>query len=195
MSSTVTSETAVCNSSLALIGVDPISAMSEDSKEARLCREFYYKTRDLLLRNFSWNFSIYRATLAPLDATPEFKWAYQYQLPSDCLRVLRVNDSEDPQFAIESDKLLLNYEVANVAYIKKVTDVSKFDPAFVEALIDRIASKLAYPLVQSRTLSRELYDLADREIREARAQDAMESSQTYAGEDFFSNSRNIGLYD
>lgn len=77
---------------------------------------------------------------------PAFGWSYQYTLPTDCLRVLEVNDSEQGDnrspWIIESDFLLTNQDTCNLVYIAKITDVAKFDPLFVDAFALSLAVRL-----------------------------------------------------
>lgn len=83
--------------------------------------------------------------------TPVFGWDYQYLLPEDFLR-LRLLDEADYTTAvndrctIEGNRLLTNFDTANIEYIKKETDPSKFDPLFTEVLVLNKAIKLCTSL-------------------------------------------------
>jgi len=188
-----TSSTAICNSALSLLGEERITSLSEDTKAGRLCNAQYEAIRDLLLRNFTWNFSMARIELAQLASTPAYGWTYEYQLPTSCLRVVDVQYSE--KFVIEGRKLLSNATAVYISYIKKEEDVSKFDPTFTRALVYRLAAEMAFPLTQSRLLSQQLFEAADREVRESRGLDSQESPASFVGDDFFVDARRVGLYD
>lgn len=77
---------------------------------------------------------------------PAFGWEYRFTLPTDCLRVLEVNDSEQGDnrspWIIEGDYLLTNQDTCNLVYIAKITDVAKFDPLFVDAFALSLAVRL-----------------------------------------------------
>lgn len=78
---------------------------------------------------------------------PAFGWTYQYTLPTDCLRVLEVNDSEDGDgtnpWLIEGRKLLTNDEECRLVYLAAPDDTATYDPLFVQALALKLAVKLS----------------------------------------------------
>ena len=82
----------ICNSALRKLGVERINSLTEDNSRAKVCNDRYDILRDEMLRSHPWKFAIKRTTAAAILAVPLFDWEKQYQLPSDCLRVLRVND-------------------------------------------------------------------------------------------------------
>lgn len=143
-------ETTVCNQALSKLGARRIIELDEESPEARACRLHYVETRDEVLRHHRWNFSIRRAELPQLSEPPLYGWAFQYQLPVDCLRVLEVNGWEIGQrpssWEVEGRKLLANEEPVKIRYVSQVTDCNLFDAIFVEALALKLAAKLALPI-------------------------------------------------
>lgn len=152
--------TTICNLALAHIGEVQILNIDEESKEARTCKTFYDQTRDECLREHRWNFAMKRVELSRLVDKPLAKWLYQYQLPTDCLRVLEVNDFDerepDVRFAIEGRALLTDEETANIRYIWRVNTASLFDPLFIEAFAVKLASKMAKPVTGNSTLKSDL---------------------------------------
>lgn len=153
-------EVTTCNSALAIIGISPISSLSDDSKPAEYCNRFYASTRDEVVQSHRWNFAMKRASLTKLATAAPPGWSAVYTLPSDWLQVVQVNGYEpnEPQgeFAVEAGKLLTNTDTAEVRYVARVTDASAFPPIFLEALATRLASKLAGPLIGSNTIAQEL---------------------------------------
>lgn len=153
-------EVTICNLALGELGSKTILALTESSSEARACRLFYEQTRDEVLRSHRWNFAIKRTTLSALSALPPFGWDKQYQLPPDCLRVLQVNGWEECErednWSVEGGRLLTDASNVQLRYIARVTDASKYDPIFIEALAVKLASKLAQPLTGSRTIPGDL---------------------------------------
>jgi hypothetical protein len=83
-----TSEVTICNLALGKLGAGSIIALDEESTEARVCRLHYSQTRDEVLRLHRWNFAIRPETLVQSVEAPAFGWAFQYELPTDRLRVL-----------------------------------------------------------------------------------------------------------
>lgn len=93
--------------------------------------------------------------------TPDYEWAYQYELPTDFMRLVDVyeddgTDNLDDRWTRESNRILTNYNTCNIRYIKTITDPAAFDPLFAEVMLLRLAWKLIPALAGS--LSR-----ADRE--------------------------------
>ncbi len=86
------------------------------------------------------------ATVGSYALSPPFGWSYQYALPSDCLRVLELNDSEEGDnltpWEIESGHLLTEAEECRLVYIARVSDVTKFDALFVDAFALSLAIRL-----------------------------------------------------
>ncbi|MEO6054818.1 MAG: hypothetical protein ABIP97_12475 [Chthoniobacterales bacterium] len=149
------SETSICNLALGRLGNDSILSTDDDSESARVCKLFYGQTRDEVLRSHRWKFATVLASLAQLTATPVFDWSYQYQLPTDCLRVLQVNGFEPWEqpglFEIQGRFLLTDADGANVKYTSRITDANQFDPLFIEALACKLASKIAAGLTDSQS--------------------------------------------
>ncbi len=172
-------ETSVCNLALALLGQATIMSLNDESQAARFCSRLYAQTRDEVLQAHRWNFALKRATLAKLSDGQESEWAYAYQLPVDVLRVLELNGhaESDRFFEIEGRRLLTDEVQAVIRYIRQVTDAVYFTPLFVEALSVKLASKLALPLMGSRTMADELAATYERVIGpKARRMDAVEGN-------------------
>jgi hypothetical protein len=144
----VSSATDICNLALGHLGESPIESMDEDTAAARACALFYSPTRDAAIRAHRWNFAQERLALAQNEATPAFGWSYAYTLPGDCLRVVELNDTEigdvlTDECVIEGRNLLTNASTANVVYLKRIEDVSLYDPLFVEAFAIKLAIALS----------------------------------------------------
>jgi hypothetical protein len=58
-----------------------------------LTQSLYPQVRDALLLAGSWTWAIRSTTLTADLIAPEFKWDNRFALPSDCLRVYRVDDT------------------------------------------------------------------------------------------------------
>lgn len=153
-------ETTICNLALGKIGSIRIMSLDDATQPARYCKLFYAQGRDEVLRCHDWNFATARATLSQLASAPAFGWAYQYQLPTDCLRVLQLNAYEHresrPPYVVEQGKLLTDQDAANILYTSRVEDANLFDPLFIKALSIKLASDIVTPLTGSRSQAAEL---------------------------------------
>ncbi len=184
------SEVEICNQALYLIGAERISSLTADSKEARICNDMYSVIRDQLLAAHPWNFAIRRAQYSAIDELPDgvFDWDYAFELPANCLRVVGIDDPEEP-WAREADYLYTNYSPVSVKFIEKITSVDKFSPMFTKALAYAIAVEIGPHITQSPTLFERLEKKAEHTIRECRSFDAQEGSVTVPDASDFINIR------
>lgn len=182
------SEVSICNSGLIRIGATRIASLTEESKEAFLCFEQYPILRDEVLAAHPWNFAIKRATLPILGSTPSFGFGYEFQIPTDCLRVIELNEKHN-DYQVEGDKLLYDQDTVAIRYIARIEDTTKYSPMFVSALSARIAADLAYPLVQSNTVARDMKAHYERLLSEAKTVDAQEGTPPVLVDDTWLNSR------
>jgi hypothetical protein len=165
---------AICNAGLIELGEDTITSLTDDVKAARLCNQRYEALRDSVLRAAKWNFALERARLALLVTSPPFGFSNQFQLPTNCLRVLKT-DCDLDTYKIEGKKLLTNRIAVKIQYIKQVTDPVQFDALFVEAFSAKIAMSLAIPLTDSDSRLASMKTLYDEKIAEAKGSDAQEN--------------------
>jgi hypothetical protein len=181
----------ICNSALIKLGVEPIQSLFDSSKAARLCKASYDMVRDDLLASHYWNFAMKRAELVLTDVEyPVFKFNCMYDLPEDCLRVHSL--SSNVEFKIEGGKIVTDLENASALYISKETDTTKYSSIFSEAFALRLASNLAYALVQSVSLSEKMHALSDNRLRDARSFDGQEGTLDLLQEDEWLDSRIAG---
>lgn len=144
------SETDIVNDALGRLGISPVMALTDATKQAQFANRFYESTRDEVLASHPWNFATRRTVLAQLSVPPDFEWLYAYQLPTDNLRLLQLNGydlgkSRDT-WAIEANRLLTDAERADIRYVSRVTDTTLYPALFSEALSLKLAAKLCAPL-------------------------------------------------
>lgn len=175
---------AICNRALTFLGANRISSLDDDTVEARLCKEHYEDTLSDLLRSHPWKFAIARASLGLISTTPTYEWDYQYQLPSDCLRVIGMEGHETDDWTVEGNYLLTNATEAKIKYIKKITTVGLFDPSFTTVLALDIAILISYSITTSQGIRNDLIELRKEKIKEARTYSAQEAvgNRVYADE-------------
>lgn len=162
------------------MGAKSIVSLSEDSTAGRACNRVYAHARDAELRAHPWSFARERVSLAADATDPIFGPAKQYQMPSDCLRILPTNGTggttNQDDFQIEGRKILTNAtSPVKLIYIKRVTDPNTFDHLFVELLVARIAMEVAESVTQSNKKkddAKEHYVMAKREARRVNAFEA-----------------------
>lgn len=136
--------TTIANLALGRLGNTTISDLTEDSEPARACQVFYDQTRRAVLRSHRWNFAQDRAALVERATAPAFGWTKAFALPSDFIRVADVGESEhgdtiSERFIIEGSSLLTDATSVNLIYVYDCSNVSLFDPLFVEVLSLKLA--------------------------------------------------------
>lgn len=189
-----TTDTSICNSALVKVGSKRITSLDDPSKEARICKEQYPKLRDEVQESHPWNFCLKRAgPLSPLAETPiqvnDFV-TQQFELPADTLRVLSIDaHPSDINWVVEDGKLLTDTDTIKLRYIGRVTNTSKFSATFAETLAWRIATDLAYNLVQNRALAESMFKAYERQLSLARAFDAQENGITRLRVGFWTGAR------
>ena len=178
----------ICNEALDLLGAQTITALSENSQEARLCNRRFATVRDAVLRAHPWNIAITRKQLAKDATSPAFGFTNQYTLPTDpyCLRVLSFWDSNvDSEVAaydsrtslkIEGRKVLSDAGECRITYIGRITDTEQYDSLLSSTVAHRLASEIAYAVTGSNSLANGMQQLYEARLREARSIDAMEGT-------------------
>lgn len=186
----MSSKVQICNSALSLLGVDePILSLDDDKKVARMCKINFELVRDELLEDHYWNFAIRRKQLAKLSESPLFDFRNAFQIPSDVIRIRKINGRPNIKYKVEGNKLLTNESQVQIQYISRETDVSLYSPAFKEALAFSLASKLAYSIVQSSTHMERLQRAALDKIRNARSLDGQVDMPDDFVDDIFLDAR------
>lgn len=140
------SQTEICNLSLTYLGEERISKITDPAEPARKLNALWVASVKALLEMHPWNFATKRATLGQLLEVPDHKYSFFFQLPSDCIRVIRLND-RDAEYRVEGNRIATDESTVEIEYIAYISDSSKYPPLFVEAL----AAKLGYELALSIT--------------------------------------------
>ena len=166
------SEVQICNQALSWLGVDRIAALSENSAGAIFCNANYELLRDAVLNEKEWTFAVSRIEPAQLASQPLYGFDQAYQIPPNVLRVLQVSGATTDviaggptersstglgrmakvEWVREGDQILANSTRIYARVLLQITDVTKFDSTFVQALAARIAMEGAIPLRESKTL-------------------------------------------
>lgn len=170
------SQVEIANRALTKIGELRILSLSDDVEAARVISSLWDVVRDAELRARNWNFSVSRTSLAALAAAPSWGFDYQYQLPTDCLRVLQVDEyfpgpsmsdyrnRSEAVWSIEGRKILTDLAAPlKIRYIARVEDTGSWDAAFNEVFACRLAVEICERITQSNTKR----DLAWNEYNEA----------------------------
>jgi hypothetical protein len=165
----------ICNRALILLGANTITALSDDTKNAKICTIIYPQIRQDLIRMHPWNFAMKRSTLAPTGTAPDFEYEYQFNLPSDCIRVWQIYTPESPH-KIESRTIVTDDNVVYLRYIADITDTTKWDSSFISMLVYKLAIDMCFAITGSPNLIPALEDQYRRFKIEAKLWDSQEDT-------------------
>ena len=172
----------ICNSALNLLGASTISALTDDSKNARLCNQRYEPVRNRVFRGHAWNCLHKRVQLAQNSTAPVVEYSNAYALPSDCLRVLKIHNGTTDSIAsaldykLEGRNIVTDEGTIYLIYIALVTDPNEYDVYLQESISHQLAADIAYAVTNNATLANNYMTRADERLREARFIDATENS-------------------
>ncbi len=172
----------ICNSALNLLGASTISALTDDSKNARLCNQRYEPIRNRVFRSHAWNCLHKRVQLAQNSTAPVVEYTYAYALPSDCLRVLKIHNGTTDSIAssmdykLEGRNIVTDIDTVYLIYIALDTDPNNYDTYLRESISHQLAADLCYAITNNATLANNYMTRADERLREARFIDATENS-------------------
>ena len=172
----------MCNSSLNLLGASTISALTDDTKNARLCNQRYEPVRNRVFRSHAWNCLHKRVQLAQNSTAPIVEYDHAYALPSDCLRVLKIHNGSTDSIAsaldykLEGRNIVTDIDTVFLIYIALDTDPNNYDTYLRESISHQLAADLAYAITNNATLANQYMTRADERLREARFIDATENS-------------------
>jgi len=164
--------TEICNWAFIKVGgakearrIASYSATGDDN--AQLCRDVCPLVRQSLLQKFGWldaqGYADLGAELSGSSLIEGGDWDYQFNLPDDCLWVIRQTDEDDLslEYAYEIKQgILLTDTYTNtdedsvyIEYIKDEGTMSMFMPLFIEAFATKLAAELASVLNPEKELA------------------------------------------
>lgn len=147
------------NNALALLGEYSIESIENDGRVEDLVNYHYDSVWKEVLNSYNWSDAIRYVQLSQLSTSPLTEYDYQYQLPSNCLRVISLNETSDrlqsEHYILQGDKLLTNEDTALIKYIEEI-DSTTVDPQLSKVFYTELAIRLAIPLVKSSDLRNRL---------------------------------------
>ena len=184
----MTSQVAIVNRALTKLGAARITALTDNTKEAREMSATFDIVRDDELRESRWSFAIKRAQLAADVTSPAFGYSHRFAVPSDFLRALMVGEflpgydasdyrtgPDSQEWAIEGRYILADDDgPLNLRYLSSIPDTSLWDASFVEAFACRLAAETCEAITQSSTKRQLAWQEYEQAMRAARKAGAIE---------------------
>lgn len=156
----------ICTTASYLVGGEDVPSFDEDTRESRLCSRLYDTTKRQLLQMHPWVFARKQIALAQNVTAPTFDYSYSYALPSDYLRMLKV---ETPQnaYTIVGQNVYSDQSSLKCLYLYEPTE-SNLPDYFVRALEFSLAEVLAAALAQDESMVQLMNGLKKEAITSAR---------------------------
>jgi hypothetical protein len=108
------------------------------------------------------------------------EFSYRYQLPSDCLRILRFNGTERYTYRIERGYLYTNEISANssidIEYIFDETTDASFDAQFTDVFAQRLAAEICFYMTDNSGLAEQQWKLYQDKVRLAWTMDSRQGT-------------------
>jgi hypothetical protein len=140
------------------LGANLITSLDDDQDEAKVAKTLYDGARQSMLRQVPFNFATkWAGPLAPLVGNVGREFPYEFQVPSDALRVLRVRepytpgvtlDVRDlPEWKVFGNRIGANIASVDIAYTADVSETLD-DMLFQQMLAAWLAYLMAPALTQ-----------------------------------------------
>ena len=160
MTASVQNPADVVNIALAILGhPGRVGNLYDGSDVSRKALDIFAESRDEVLRAKDWPFALRQISGSSASSSVS-GWAYSWTFPADCLRVRSVApqsipspnyDPQPVQWTIFNDVtasppikvILSNISPVSINYVGQITDMATWEPLFVNAVAQAIATKLA----------------------------------------------------
>lgn len=180
------SKVELINKSLTLLGAAPITSIDDDTTNARAVNRVYEIALRSILSECKWNFATKRALLGLVTDTMAWNYTnerYVYQRPIDVIRIFGTND-DDGEWREEGDYIISDTAGLGVLYVYYLDNPDKYPAQFIEAFADKLASDIAYLILNSATKAQEMYQkYQTMSLPNARSENAQVGKQQYMKDD------------
>jgi hypothetical protein len=139
----------VVNQALIRLGEKPITVINDDTRSGEAASDIYVAVYKEVQKNFAWNCLMKRGTPAESSPSSLYDFTYQYDLSNmtpaaeDVLRVLEINNEEGYRWRVEGQNLFTDQQITSMRYIDYEDDEANWDPLLLEAVVARLAQRLA----------------------------------------------------
>ena len=176
-SSAVTTRTQICKQAIMRLG----SLESLKSQPMVFANSFYDHTLEELLSDVPWAFAKKQVTLVVNATNPSAGHTKRYTLPTDFIQIIRVNNIDTTenfgQWEIVGGFLHTDIGAPIIVdYTSLVTTVTEFPAPFIEALICRLAAKIALPLTADGNIVTAMVQVAAETMQRPSVKNQIEKS-------------------
>lgn len=167
------SKVSVANIALRSIGENPITSFSDGTRVSDMVSARFDEVLDGELSAYPWNSATSRASLPMLSSNPDWGFSYAYEIPADCLRVLKSN-IPDYAWRIEGKTLVTSQKNVAIIYTRHTDDMNELSIRVRQIVGFRLAAELCQPITQDKSLSKYLWKKYKDQLSLAMHADAQE---------------------
>lgn len=147
-------KTAIINKALTYAGAAPVTSIDDETNNARVVRGVYELSLRSVLSECKWNFATRRRLLSVSADTLDWYDVGEgivYVRPSEVVRIFGTN-SQGASWREEGDYIISDTSGLGIRYTYFLDDPTKYSAQFIDALVDKLTSDIAYMIVNSGTL-------------------------------------------
>jgi hypothetical protein len=185
----------ICNLALGYLGTARIGTLGTDtSPQGVLCSAFYSTVKAALLEERNWTFAKKTWAATAGTAPTHAVWIASYAVPTDCIRVHRVDDGNG-DYRIKWERVgaaILTDDSPTTLYVEGVNGAvteAEFSSAFIFALATTLAAELCIPLTENATLWASLVKLAEMKLKVAAGSDGSQGKSEFLRSDSLAQRR------
>lgn len=173
----MSSYASVANRAAIAVGTSArLTAPGENTVLGRAVAAVWDLERKAALRAASWNCATKRASLPKLAAAPVHGYDGQFELPTDCLKLLEVCGTQRLRYRLEGRKILADASgPLDILYLRDVTEPAEFDPGFALAFALRIALAIGRKIAGSAFDKDRVTRDYNQALADAQSADALEN--------------------
>lgn len=191
MSATFTTDLDVINAAIRALGGKHNISVTDKTNTAEEMSAAYRLARDTLIRSYDWNCCIKRDTAAFLGESDSIlyeDYKYIYEVPSDCLGIISMNDRFTgysgtelteryrPFYKIRGNKIYTRYKPPLIIEYKyRNEDVMSYDACFCNVLALDLAISCCERIKQSTSAAEELRRMRQSALNDALRCNALET--------------------
>lgn len=166
----------MANTALTRINKQVLQTLDDPSTSAMLCNQLIPNCVKMVLNQNDWHSARKRVLIAPLLEAPAFGYGHKFAMPSDFVRLVRV-ESELP-WEKERDLILSDEDALKIIYIAYPTTPDTLDPLIVDTITTLLAAQLSVSLTSDSTITNLLYQETEQKLYKAKlAEDAGEQDE------------------
>lgn len=148
------SKIGIVSTALVLCGHDTINSLNDPGRVPRIASVLYDNSKEPALKESNWSFAKKKVQLAKLTSPPVSEYQNAYQIPADCLKILKILPRTD--YRIFGDQIYTNS--SGPLFLDYTANVSedRFTPDFAKYLAYVLATEGAIPIREGNVTSQML---------------------------------------